>query len=103
MSLVLQDILVGVLVAGCALFSVWRLATVPVRLRLLQLLHGLPVLGRAAWMARLRQRTLEASTAACGGCSQADAAERRRKSGGPSGVPTPGAASQNRTRGALRR
>jgi hypothetical protein len=88
-SLLLQEVLVGALVAACALYSFWRLATVSVRLRVLERLERLP--GAGAWLAPLKARTLAQMTAACGGCSQA---------GHPA---TPDAASRNRTRGALRR
>jgi hypothetical protein len=96
MSVVLQDIVVGVLVGGCVLFSAWRLATVRARLKVLEALEGLPALGRGAWLARLRAHTLARSTAACGGCSQAKGTERTTAA-------MPDAASPNRTRGALRR
>jgi len=69
MNLVLQEVVAGLLVGACALFSLWRLATVRVRLRMLEALKSLPVLGRAAWLARLRERTLAHSSAACGGCT----------------------------------
>jgi len=69
MSTVLQEMVVGILIAGCAILSLWRLATVAVRLRMLAALRSLPALGRAAWLARLQQRTLAQSTAACGGCA----------------------------------
>jgi len=70
MSTVLQEIIVGVLVAGCALFSAWRLGTVRARLRVLEALQRLRPFGAAIWLERLRQRTLARSTAACGGCNQ---------------------------------
>jgi hypothetical protein len=83
-----QEILVGVLVAGCALFSAWRLASARLRLRALDVLGAVPGLRDTRALARLRQRTAARFTAACGGCSQAT---------------TPGAASRNQTPGALRR
>lgn len=88
MSLLLQEILVALLVLSCALYSSWRLATVALRLKMLAALARLPYLGDAAWLERLRQRTLARQLAACGGCARA---------------PTPDAASPNRTPGALRR
>jgi hypothetical protein len=86
MSSLLQQMLVGVLVAGCALYSAWRLASVRLRLRTLDALRMLPAVGQAGWLARLRARTLAQQLSACGGCA-----------------PTPGAASRNQTPGALRR
>ena len=71
MSLLLQQVLVAALVLACALYSAWRLATVRVRLRWLELLAALPALGRTRWLGELQARTRAQSTAACGGCSQA--------------------------------
>ena len=88
MSALLQEILVGVLVAGCALFAAWRLATVRVRLRALEALSALPALHAARWLVRLRERTEAQQLRACGGCAA---------------PPTQGAVSRNRTPGALRR
>ena len=42
MSLLLQQVLVVALVAACALYSAWRLPSVRVRLRWLELLAALP-------------------------------------------------------------
>ena len=89
MSLLLQQLLVGVLVLACALFSAWRLATVGVRLKLLNAVARLPGVGaRVGWLERLRQQTLVRQLSACGGCAKA---------------PTPAAASPNQTPGAPRR
>lgn len=71
MSLLLQQVLVVVLVVACMLYSAWRLATVRVRRRWLELLAALPGLGRARWLGQLQARTRAQSTAACGGCSAA--------------------------------
>ena len=98
MSLLLQQILVGVLVAGAAVFSAWRLASVATRLRMLQRLDAVPGVRALRWYARLRERTLARSTAACGGCSQAP----RHAPGEPSAL-KPGAASPNQKHGVLRR
>jgi hypothetical protein len=70
-SVWLQQLLVGVLVAACVLFSAWRLMTVRLRLRTLALLGALPGLKHAAWLARLRERALAQQLSACGGCAQA--------------------------------
>jgi hypothetical protein len=85
---VLQYALVAVLVAGCALFSAWRLAPLSLRLRALQAISRVPALRSAAWLGRLRERSLAQYSGACGGC----AAGAR-----------PGAPAQNQTPGALRR
>jgi len=71
MSLLLQQLLVAVLVAACALFSAWRLLSVRLRLRALDALEQLPLLRALPWLARLRARTLARQLCACGGCSQA--------------------------------
>jgi hypothetical protein len=95
----LQDIVVGVLVAACALFSAWRLASLRLRVRTLDALATLPLIARARWLLRLRERTLARLGGSCGGCAQA-----LRSLPGARGEPsTPGAASPNRTAGALRR
>lgn len=78
MSLALQQLLVALLVVTCALYSAWRLATVRVRLRWLELLAGLPGLARTRWLGQLQARTRAQSTAACGGCSQAGGHKPRR-------------------------
>ncbi len=70
MSLLLQQLAVGVLVIACALFAAWRLSTVRLRLRALEMLGTLPVLRSAVWLATLRRRTLEGLGGACGGCAQ---------------------------------
>ena len=85
MSLLLQQLLVGALVIACALFAAWRLSTVRLRLRALEALGAWPGLRRAAWLARLRERTVAQQLRACGGCA------------------TPGADAPNRTPGGLRR
>jgi hypothetical protein len=93
MNTLLQEILVGVLVAGCALYGAWRLAAVTLRLRVLDALGTLPGVKGAPWPARLRARML-GPAGGCGGC----AATPRTAA-----TPTTGAASPTRTPGALRR
>jgi hypothetical protein len=93
-STLLQEIVVGVLVTGCALFSAWRLATVGLRLRALEALSALPALHAAGWLVRLRERTQGQQLRACGGCAAPPAQAAR---------PTQGAVSRNQTPGALRR
>jgi hypothetical protein len=87
MSVLLQQMLVGVLVIACALFAAWRLSSVRLRLRALDRLGAWPGLRRASWLVRLRERTRARELLACGGCAGA-----RRDGTGP-----------NRTPGALRR
>jgi len=92
MNLVLQQLLVAVLVVACALFSTWRLLSVRLRLRALDVLATLPGVRSVPALARLRERTLARQLSACGGCSQA-----------PRHGATPAAASPNQTPGAPRR
>ena len=73
MSLLLQQLAVGLLVIACALFSAWRLSSARVRLRALEGLGRLPGVGGASWIATLRRRTLEGLGSACGGCAQGTA------------------------------
>ena len=83
MSFVLQLLAVTLLVSACATYSTWRLMSVRLRLRSLELLGGVPGIARAAWLAALRAR-LMGGAGACGGCA-------------------PSAASRKQTPGALRR
>jgi hypothetical protein len=91
MSLVLQGILAGVAVAACALFSAWRLATLKLRLRVIDALGSLPPVLTTPWLAALRARTLAQLAGGCAGCAAG-------------GAPTRDAAARpNQTPGALRR
>ena len=70
MESLLQNVLVGVIVAGCTVFSAWRLMSPKVRLRALDLVG--PVmgsLGAGGAMARLRTRTIAQLAAGCSACS----------------------------------
>ena len=100
--MLLQQVLVGVLVVACALYSAWRLASVGLRLRALAALNTLPGAQRVPWLAALRARTLARQLGACGGCAQstahADAVSRA-----PGRTATRDAPSRNQTPGALRR
>jgi hypothetical protein len=91
MSLLLQSVLVGAAVAACVLYSVWRLASLRLRLRVIDALGSLPPLLTTPWLAALRRRTLEQLSGGCAGCAAG-------------GAPTRDAAARpNRTPGALRR
>ncbi len=87
MSQLLQQLAVALLVAGCALFAAWRLASLRLRLAMLGALARVPGVGGTAWLARWRAR-LAASSGGCGGCAH---------------HVKPDAASPNQTPGALRR
>jgi hypothetical protein len=87
-SVLLQQLVVGVLVLSCALYAAWRLLSVRLRLRALAALAAVPLISRSAWLVGLRERTLGAGALACGAC--AGSAKRA-------------AASPNQTPGAPRR
>ena len=91
MSPLLQGVLVGLIVAACAIYSAWRLASLKLRLRVLDGLASLPPPLTAAWLGALRQRTLAQLGGGCAGCAAG-------------GVATPDAAARrSQTPGALRR
>jgi hypothetical protein len=84
-SLLLQSVLVAVVVAACAVYSVWRLLSLNTRLRLLAALGVLPAVLTAGWLAALKQRTLARLSTGCAGCaggSTPDAAVRRNQTPG---------------------
>jgi hypothetical protein len=97
MSLLLQQLVVGVLVIACALFGAWRLSSVRLRLRALETIAAWPALRGASWLTRLRERTRARELQACGGCAG--------QPGHPTKSPqaTRGAPAPNRTPGGLRR
>jgi len=91
MSLALQGVLVGMVIAACAIYSGWRLATLRLRLRVIDALSSLPPVLTAPWLAALRARTLAQLAGGCAGCAAG-------------GAPTRDAAARpNQTPGALRR
>lgn len=70
MDAVLQQALVGVIVAGCVVFSAWRLMSLRMRMRTLDVIG--PVLGRlgaASLVARLRTQTIGQLASGCSACS----------------------------------
>ena len=86
MNLLLQELLVTLLVAACALYSVWRLLSGAARLRTLAWLARLPGAHGSVWHAALTRRTL-ARLGGCAGCAP----------------PAPNAPARNQTPGAPRR
>jgi hypothetical protein len=89
MSAMLQVVLVAVVVGACILYSAWRLASLALRLRLLDALARLPGARGATWLGVLRARTLARLQSGCAGCA--------------SGATPPAAGRRTRTPGALRR
>jgi hypothetical protein len=79
-SFALQALAVVLLVGACAIYSTWRLLSVRLRLRVLELLAGVPLLGRAAWIGALRARLL-AGAGGCAGCAATSVAAPKRTPG----------------------
>ena len=70
MAALAQDLLVAVIVAGCAIFSAWRLMSPRLRLRALELLAPLAtMLGAGGALSRLRNQTVGQLAAGCSACS----------------------------------
>jgi cytochrome c553 len=67
----LESLLVGLIVFGCTLFSVWRLMSVRLRLKTLEALSVLPAAAGGHLVARLRRKTLAKLSGGCGACHQA--------------------------------
>jgi hypothetical protein len=70
MELILQNALVAIIVAGCVVFSAWRLMSPRLRLKTLERVG--PVmerLGGRNTVARLRGKTISQLTAGCSACS----------------------------------
>jgi hypothetical protein len=81
MNLVLQVILVALVVAGCATYSIWRLLSGAARQRTLNLLAKLPAVAAMGWFVRLQART-QAPGGGCGSCSAAASAPSRKQTPG---------------------
>ena len=65
-----QDILVGVIVTVCAIFSAWRLMSPTMRLRTLELFGPVMTkLGAGGPLTRLRSKTIGQLAGGCGTCS----------------------------------
>ena len=80
MSFALQALAVVLLVSACAIFSTWRLLSARLRLRVLELIEAVPLLGRAAWIGALRARLLSGA-GGCAGCAATSAAAPKRTPG----------------------
>jgi hypothetical protein len=90
MTGVLENLLVGLLVAGSAIFSAWRLLSAKLRLRILDVVE--PVLGKVSqrWVTRFRSKTLGQLAGGCGSCSRAPGtAGLHRRGHRPSGPGRP--------------
>jgi hypothetical protein len=80
MSLLLQVIVVALIVAVCATYSIWRLLSGAARARALELLAAIPAVARMGWFIALQART-RAGTG-CGSCSAAPSATSRKQTPG---------------------
>ena len=67
----LESILVGLIVFGCTIFSVWRLMSVRLRLKTLDALSVLPAAAGGNLAAMLRRKTLAKLSGGCSSCLHA--------------------------------
>jgi hypothetical protein len=68
---ILESGAVALIVVICAVFSIWRLLSVRLRLRTLGALSWLPVSVGGGLIATLRRRTLAGLSGGCGACRHA--------------------------------
>jgi hypothetical protein len=77
MELILQEALVAVIVAGCVVFSAWRLMSPKLRLKTLELIGPtMEGLGGRDTVARLRGKVISQLAAGCSACSSNKTAVR---------------------------
>jgi len=70
MTVIAQELLVGIIVAGCAVFSAWRLMSPRLRLRTLDLIAPAATkLGASGAVLRLRSQVTGQLAAGCSSCS----------------------------------
>jgi hypothetical protein len=70
MATIMQDFLVAIIVAGCAIFSAWRLMSPRLRLRTLDLITPFMTrLGAGGKVSRLRSQVIGQLAAGCSACS----------------------------------
>jgi hypothetical protein len=67
----LESWVVALIVSVCALFSIWRLMSVRLRLKMLEALSRLPAVTGGAFAMTLRRRTLAKLSGGCSACHQA--------------------------------
>src|SRR5258708_21645357 len=66
-----ESLLVGLIVAICAVFSAWRLMSVRLRLKTLEALSALPAIAGGTFVAKLRQQILRNLSGGCVACRSA--------------------------------
>lgn len=82
MELLAQNILVGLIVSGCALFSAWRLMSPTLRLKTLSFLGpAMRKLGADSAVERLRIKTIGQLAGSCSACTHNKNAVHRLRSG----------------------
>lgn len=70
MAAIAQDLLVAIIVVGCAIFSAWRLMSPRLRLRMLDFLAPAATkLGASSTVSGLRNQTIGQLAAGCSTCS----------------------------------
>jgi hypothetical protein len=70
MASIAQDLIVALIVAGCAIFSAWRLMSPRLRLRTLDFVAPVATrLGAGSALGRLRSQTIGQLAAGCSACS----------------------------------
>ena len=70
MGMIIEEAVVALIVASCAIFSAWRLMSPRLRLRTLDLVRPVATkLGAGGTMARLRSQTIGQLSAGCSACS----------------------------------
>jgi hypothetical protein len=80
----LQGLVVAAAVTLCALYSIWRLLSARLRLRVMDALARVPGLGSASWFEALRAHAVAKLAAGCASCAPAatSAASRKQTPGG---------------------
>ena len=85
--LLLEYLFVGVIVAVCAIFSIWRLLSVRARVKVLEALAALPGHPGARSLTAMRQRMLAGLGSGCGSCTQSALNASAQVANQSSGVP----------------
>ncbi len=67
----LEYVIVGLIVFGCGVFSAWRLMSVRLRLKTLDVLSDLPAGAGGSLVMMLRRRTLARLSGGCSACLDA--------------------------------
>jgi hypothetical protein len=81
MSGLLQGVAVGMIVAVCAFYSIWRLLSGRARQRVLDRLARMPAVAGSSWFRALQART-SARSGGCGSCAASPSAASRKQTPG---------------------